>query len=347
MKGTGRDALWLKRGLLALAAAGVLIASPARADYQLESQVKMPGAKIAWDYLNFDPATRRVHVARLVVGMTVFSVDENKILGNLEKASGAHGVAFVQDAGRGYTSNDDGSSTVFDLKSMKTLDTIKVGDDNDANVYDPASKNVFFINSDAGTATAVDGASGKVAGKLQLKSKNPEFPSADGAGKLFIAIRDKNEIAAFDTKAMKELGRWPTGVCKLPTATAIDPSTHRLFIGCRSDAPVLAVMNTDTGAIVASVPIGRGTDAATFDPETKKIFVASGADAKVTVVQQKSADEYAVVETIATKPQARTIALDPKTKKIYLVTAETLPAPPGQRALYKPDSFTLLTYAPK
>jgi DNA-binding beta-propeller fold protein YncE len=106
-------------------------------------------------------------------------------------------------------------------------------------------------------------------------------------------------------------------------------------------------MNTDTGAVVATVPTGRGTDAATFDPETKKIFVASGIDGNVTVVQQKSADEYAVAETITTKPMARTIALDPKTKKIYVVTAETLPTQPGTRPLFKPDSFTLLVYAPK
>jgi DNA-binding beta-propeller fold protein YncE len=348
MTSTNRNLRWMKRSLLASAAACILLASPsARADYQLEATIKMPGQKISWDYLTFDKVNRKLYIARQVVGMTVYSPDDNKILGDIEKAGGAHGAAFVQDAGRGYTSNDDGTSAVFDLKTMKLITTIKDGDDNDANVYDPASKNVFFINADAGTATAVDGASGKVGGKLPLNSKSPEFPSVDGTGKMFIAIRDKDQVAAFDTKEMKEIGRWATAPCKLPTATAIDPSTHRLFLGCRGDAPVLAVMNTDTGAIVASVKTGRGTDAATYDPETKKIFVASGIDANVTVVQQKSADEYAVVETIATKPLARTIALDPKTKKIYLVTGEQLPAQPGARPLFKPDSFQLLIYAPK
>lgn len=344
-------AAMIKSCLFASATAGMMLVSPvvhaADPHYQLESEVKMPGVKIVWDYLAFDATNRKLYINRRANGITVYSPDDNKILGDIEKAGGSNGVALAPEFNRGYSSNDNGTSTVFDLKTLKTIDTIKDGDDNDANVYDPASKRIIWINADAGTATFGNAADGKILGKVPLNSKKPEFPAVDGKGKLFVNIQDKSELVVIDTKEMKEIARWPTAPCQLPTALVMDPATNRLFLGCRSDKPVLAVMDAATGKVVASLPIGRGTDAATFDPETKKIFVTGGLDAKLSIIQQKSADEYAVAEEVTTRLQARTIAIDPKTKKVFTVTAAFAPPGPDGRQQPRPDSFSLLIYAPK
>src|SRR5207302_4010161 len=170
-------------------------------------------------------------------------------------------------------------STVFDLKTLKFIETVKDGDDNDANTYDPFSKRVIYVNADSGTATFVNTSDNKIAGKVPLESKKAEFPSPDGNGKLFIAIQDKNEVSVIDTKEMKQVARWSTGKCQLPTSTRIDAAAHRLFVGCRSDAPMWAAINTDTGAVVATVPIGRGNDAQVWDPDTKTIYASNGVDA--------------------------------------------------------------------
>jgi DNA-binding beta-propeller fold protein YncE len=340
----------LCKGLLIATAATLLLGSPARAadpHYQLESEIKMPGVKIVWDYLAFDTANRKLYINRRANGVFVYSPDDNKMLGLIEKSEGSNGVALAYDVNRGYSSNDNGTSTVFDLKTQKTITTVKDGEDNDANVYDPFSKKIIWINADAGTATFGNAADGKILGKAPLNSKKPEFPAVDGKGKLFVNIQDKSEVAVFDTDTMKELARWSTAPCQLPTALVMDPASNRLFIGCRSDKPVLAVMDAASGKVVASLPIGRGTDAAAFDPETKKIFVTGGLDAKLTIIQQKSADEYAVVEEVATRLQARTIAIDPKTKKVFTVTAAFGPPGPDGRQQARPDSFALLIYAPK
>jgi DNA-binding beta-propeller fold protein YncE len=307
----------------------------------------MPGVKIVWDYLAFDATNRKLYINRRANGISVYSPDDNKLVGEIEKAAGSNNVAFAPEFNRGYSSNDNGTSAVIDLKTLKTIGTVKDGDDNDANVYDPASKKIIWINADAGTATFANAADGTILGKAPLNSKKAEFPAVDGKGKLFVNIQDKSELAVFDTNTMKEVARYPTAPCQLPTALVMDPASNRLFLGCRSDKPVLAVMDASNGKVVASLPIGRGTDAAAFDPETKKIFVTGGLDAKLTIIQQKSADEYAVVEEVATRLQARTIAIDPKTKKIFTVTAAFAPPTPDGRQQPRPDSFSLLIYAPK
>lgn len=345
--GTKLIKVWQFASVLAGAVLFTHIAHAADTHYQLESEIKMPGVKIVWDYLAFDAMNRKLYINRRANGITVYSPDENKLVGEIDKAAGSNGVALASEFNRGYSSNDNGTSTVFDLKTLKTIATIKDGDDNDANVYDPASKRIIWINADASTATFASASDGNIVGKAPLNSKKAEFPAVDGKGKLFVNIQDKSELAVFDTKSMREIARWPTAPCQLPTALVMDPASNRLFIGCRSDKPVLAVMNASTGEVVATLPIGRGTDAAAFDPETKKIFVTSGLDAKLTIIQQKSADEYEIVETVNTRLQARTIAIDPKTKKVFMVTAAFSPPGPDGRQQPRPDSFTLLIYAPK
>ncbi len=337
--------------LLALAALG-LAAVPALAEdvsgYRLESELKLPGKKVAWDYLFFDDHTRRLFISRGPMGVSVYAPDTKELQGPIAQSEGAHGVALASDLGRGYTSNADGTATVFDLASLKTIAHIKVAPDNDAATYDPVSKRVIFINGDSSSATFLDATTNTVLGTVALDSRKPEFPSVDDRGRLYDAIQDKNEIAVLDTNAMKQLARWPTGACALPTATRMDIADHRLFVGCRGDAPVLAVIDTDSGAVVATLPIGHGVDAVDYDPGTKTIYASNGIDSNFVVIDQSGPDTYKLNETVYTRPATRTSALDPKTKKFYTVTAEFSVAGAlvdRKNTRYVPDSFTLLTYS--
>jgi DNA-binding beta-propeller fold protein YncE len=181
--------------------------------------------------------------------------------------------------------------------------------------------------------TAVDLAEAKAVGTVPLSGK-PEASAADGRGHMFVNVEDKNLITKFDSRSLAVEGNWPTAPCEAPGPMAIDPKNHRLFVGCHGKSPVMLVMDTDSGKIVTSLPIGSGTDAAAFDPKTRMVFSSNG-EGTLTVIQQESADKYTVADTVKTEPGARTMALDLKTHKIYLITADRKPAPPaaeGERA---------------
>ena len=289
-----------------------------------------------------DSAARRVYVSH-GSHVVVLDGDTYAIVGDIPDTLGVHGIAIDAEAGRGFTSNGRANTvTIFDLKSLKTLGTVKAGSNPDAIVYDPATKRVFTMNGRSQDTTAINSADGSVAGTLALGGK-PEFAVADGQGSIFVNIEDKSELVQFDSKNLKVLNRWPMAPCQEASGLAADWKSRRLFAGC--DNKMMAVINADNGKVVASVPIGEGVDANGFDPETNLAFASTG-DGNLTVAHEDAPDKYSVAATVPTKKSARTMGLDLKSHKIFLPAVDFDPPAPGERrGKMKPGSFVVLVVA--
>ena len=261
--------------------------------------------------------------------------------GEIPDTLGVHGIAIASDLGRGFTSNGRANTvTIFDLKTLSTLGTIKVGTNPDAIVYDADTKRVFTMNGRSQDATAIDAANGTVVGTLALGGK-PEFAVADGKGSIFVNIEDKSELVEFDPQKLAVLHHWPLAPCQEPSGLAMDRKNRRLFAGC--DNKMMAVVDADTGKIIATPAIGEGVDANGFDPATNLAFASNG-DGTLTVVHEDSPNKFTVVDNVPTKRSARTMGLDLKTRNIFLPAADfDAPAPGERRGKIKPGSFVVLT----
>ena len=204
------------------------------------------------------------------------------------------------------------------MKTLKPIADVPTGQKPDAIIYDPATSRVFAFNGGSNSATAIDAATGKVAGTVDLGG-GPEFAAADGKGYVFDNLEDESLVLKINARELKVEQRWPTAPCASPSSMAMDRANRRLFLGCRSK--VMAVMDADSGKVITTLPIGDHVDATAFDPETKLIFNSNG-EGTITVIHQDSPDKYSVVETVKTAPRAKTMALDPKTHRLFLSTAE-------------------------
>ena len=304
--------------LLALASAPALLA----AQYRITHTFAV-GGDGSWDYVVSDPANHRLFIGRQNRVMVV-NANDGKLLGEVTGINGAHGTAIAEKSGHGFaTSGNDSSIVMFDLKTFKVLGRAHAAEDADAIIYDPASDRVFSFNGDAHSSTVIDPGSGKLVTNIPLGGK-PEYGVSAGDGKVYANITDNSEVVEIDARKLTVLRRWSTAPCKQPVAMAIDREHHRLFNGCRSG--VMAVSDIAAGKVVATLPIGAGTDGAAFDPSTHDAF-ASNADGTLTVIHQDSPDAYHVVQNIQTAPGGRNMGLDPVTHRMFVVSAKMGPTP--------------------
>ena len=303
------------------------------------------GGDGGWDYLTVDAKARRIYISRGTHVMVV-DADSAAVVGDIPGTNGVHGIAIASDMDKGFISDGrDGNVTIFDTKTLKVLGTTPAGKNPDAIIYDQASKRVFAFNGGSKDATAIDAKTGTVAGTIPLGGK-PEFAAADEKGHVFVNIEDTSEIVQFDSNKLTVENRWKIAPGEEPSGLAMDRKHRRLFSVCSNK--LMVVVNADTGKVVTTLPIGAGTDAAGFDPETGYAFSSNG-EGTLTVVHEDSADKFSVVDTVPTQARARTMALDTKTHQVFLVTAEFGAPPaataqqPRPRAPMVPGSFTLLT----
>ena len=317
-------------------------ATPGRG-YHLFRRIPLKGA-VRWDYLTLDPARRRLFIAH-DSEVTVVDADRLTVTARIPGTQGVHGVALAPDLDRGYASDGrDSTVTIFDLASLRVVGRIRVtGRGPDAITYDSVSRRVFTFNGGSGSATAIDAEKGAVAGTIPLGGR-PEFAVADGRGRMFVNLEDRDSLLGFETRTLKPVARWPLAPCATPSALAMDRERRLLFVGCRNR--LLAVVDADRGAVLGTLPIGAGVDAVVFDPATREVLSANG-DGTLTVAAPDPAGRYRVAATVPTAPGARTLAFDPRTRRIFLVTADFAPAAePGARAQAIPGTFALLVYAP-
>lgn len=304
-------------------------------EYRVTRTVAL-GAPDRWDYVVFDPSSRRVYVAH---GSEVTVVDGQKgdIVGHITGFSGGtHGVAIVSALKRGYTDDGEaGEAASFDLSSLKVSKRIKAAEDADAVAFDPVSGHVFVINGDTGTITVIDPKEDRAIATINGGGKL-EYAVADGNGHLFVNGAGKKEVLSIDTRVNQVKARWQVPECTSPHGLAIDPGSHRLFVSCVNN--VLTVVNTDSGAVVAKLPIGSGTDAAAFDPKRKLIFSSNGREGTLSIIQERDPQTYVSLGTVKTAISARTMGIDPDTGRLYLAAAdvEATPADASQAGAHRP-----------
>jgi DNA-binding beta-propeller fold protein YncE len=306
--------------------------------YKQIGSYPLPG-DTGWDYLTYDSSGDRVFIAH---GTTILVVDpQGKQLGEIP-ATGAHGIAVVPEKNLGFSSNGRaGTVTVFDLKTLKPIQDIKAGENPDAIIYDPYSKHVIVMNGRSRSVMAIDPDSKQVDATVPLGGKL-EFAVAT-PGKLYVNVEDTGEIATVDTKTWKATSRWKLADCEEPSGLAIDRKSDTLFTVCGNSK--MLVLDAKSGKLIATVKTGDGTDAAAFDPGTGYAFASNG-EGTLTVVH-KSGGKYEVAENVPTMKSARTMALDPKSHKVFVVAAEFNPPAEGQkRGTVKSGTFKLLVYAP-
>jgi len=275
----------------------------------------------------------------------VLDADTGKSLGQIADTPGVHGIALAPEFKRGFTSNGrEDKVSIFDPSTLQLISKVDVGKGPDGIYYEAASKRIFTNNHGSHDITAIDAKSGAVVGTVKAGGDG-EQAIIGSDGMIYVNSEDTNEVVVFDPKSLEVKKRFPINVAKTPTGLAYDAKTNRLFIGARNE-PKMIVMDAATGKVITSATIGAGVDYAAFDPDAKLIFF-SCADGTLNIFHEKSADEYEDAGAIKTQQSAKTLAFDPKTKKIFLSAAEYVETPaadPSKRPTrtIKPGSFVVL-----
>jgi DNA-binding beta-propeller fold protein YncE len=313
------------------------------AGYKVETRYPVPGDG-GFDYLTFDNQSRRLFLSH-GTQVDVVDADSGKLLGTITDTPGVHGIALAPDFKHGFTSNGrENKVSMFDSTTLQLIKKIDVGKGPDGIYYDVRTKRIFTNNHGSHDITAIDAQTGAVIGTVKIDGDG-EQAIIGKDGLIYVNSEEAAEVVVFDPKSLEVKKHFPIGVAKTPTGLAYDASTNRLFIGCRNE-PKMVVMDAATGKIISSLPIGKGVDYAGFDPQTKLIFFSCG-EGVLNIFQEKSASEYGDAGAVKTQPSAKTLAFDPKSKKIFLTAAEFVETPasdPSQRPTrrLKPGSFVVL-----
>jgi len=282
--------------------------------YHIIKKVSLSGGT-SWDYVFVDTEGRRVYVSH-GTQVEVLDADTFEFVATIPNTPGVHGITVAREFGRGFiTAGKSDSVIIFDLKTLKAISEVKVGKKPDAIMYEPSTKHVYAMNGDSDSATVISAADGKVVGTIDLGG-GPEFAVADGKGNVYINLEEKAETVHVDANSLKVLDHWSLAPGKTATALAFDPDTRRLFAGCRG-GQLMVVLDADSGKSVTTGPIGERVDAAAFDPSSKLVFMSNGGG-NVSVYHEDEKDKYSLVETIPTNAGSKTMALDIKTRNLFV-----------------------------
>lgn len=316
----------------------------AQSNYKVINKIHIDGNG-SWDYITMDEAASRLYVSH-GNEMNVVDVTTHTLVGTVPDTKGVHGITLTKDMNKGFISNGrDTSVTIIDLKTLKVITKVKVtGNNPDAILYDPFSQKVFTFNGRSSSSTVIDAKTNKVIGTIKLAGK-PEFAVTNLKGRIFVNIEDKNTISAINVSTLKVEHNWPIAPGEAPSGLAIDLKNKRLFSVCENK--IMVVVDYETGKVITTVKTGEGTDGVSFDPVLNRVYSSNG-EGTMTVVQEKDANTFTVLENVPTQKGARTITVNSKTHRLYLPTAEynEAPAPTAQnprpRATIKPGTFTVL-----
>lgn len=313
--------------------------------YRLLTSIAV-GGEGGWDYLSEDTTTQRLYVTH-ATKVVVIDMKTNTIVGMIDSLPGVHGFAIASARGLGFSSNGrENQAAIVDLRSFRVLGKVPTGDNPDAILYVPDLDEVYSFNGRGHSATVFKAEGGEVVATIPLSGK-PEFAVYDhAAGRIYNNIEDQNEIAVIDGRTHKVVATWPIAPGEAASGLAIDLAHHRLFAVCENG--LMVMLNSASGEVVATAPIGSGVDAVRFDPGTQLAFSSNG-QGTVTVVHEDSPNHLTVVQTLETARSARTMTLDPTTHRIYLSAAD-YEAPTvdstgaRQRPRMVPGSFKVLVY---
>ena len=354
----------MKPAFTGLCCAALLVSTSVFAfdGWRLENATTIKGKGVGWDYVSLDATANRLFIGHRKEGLQVFDLGTRKlvkVIGTTATDS-SNGATLIPEFDLGVSYNENGTVTPFKLSTLEAKASIKLADELDSAHYDPASKRLV-INMAAGKdgteLLVLEVPSLKVAGSIKVTTRKPEHAEADGLGNFYLTARDENKVYRIDTKAMKVTAEWPTPGCANTNGLALDAVNHRIFLGCRGNAgvkPSFIVMNADSGAVIFTDEIGGGNDGVIYDASLKRVFLANGVHAVLNIYEQLDADTYKQAEALGTQAGVRTMAMHPKTKKIYAVTSEgsadyskkvTTSVSPFYANTFFPDTFVVLTYS--
>lgn len=339
-----RTALRMIATIVAAASASCGAESRAAPAYRALASIPL-GAPDRWDYVVPDARSGRVYVAH-GDRLAVIDTGSDTVIGAVEGiAGGTHGTAISAATRQGFTDDGrNGQVIAFDLATLRIVRTIPAAADADAVAIDPVTGHVFVVEGDPGTISVVDPASDAQVATIRAGEKM-EYAVVDGAGALFVAGEEKSDLLKIDTRSDRVVARWPTPGCVSPHGLAYDAAGRRLFMGCTN--AVMMVVAADDGHIVATLPIGRGSDAIAFDARRRRVFSANGRDGTISVYQQAGRDRYVALDPIATRVSGRTMAVDAETGRLFVAAADTVADPaPGARPQVVPGTLRLLVFAP-
>jgi len=307
------------------------------------------GGEGGWDILTIDSPANRLYLSH-ATKVVVVDLNKNAVVGEVADTPGVHAFVAVPEFQRGFSSNGkEAKSSVVDLITLKTISKIDTGQSPDAIVYEPRHREVYVFNHTGNSATVIDAKSATVSATISLGG-SPEFAAVDEkAGRIYCNIEDRSEVAVIDSAKHEVVARWPIAPGEEPSGIALDAAHHRLFATCHNK--MMVMLDTETGKVVANVPIGAGVDGCAFDDASQLAFASCG-DGTTTIAKEETPQKLTVVQTLKTERGARTMALDPKTPRIYLPTAQFQPAPspsPGAspaRPTIVPNTLKLLVYGP-
>jgi YVTN family beta-propeller protein len=337
------------RSLIAAVALSLAGAPLARADdYRVLARFPV-GGEVRYDYLRVDPAARRLYVSH-GDKVDVLDADTGARIGEISPMKGVHGIAIAAESGHGFiTSGGDRTVVMFDLATLRVLKVIGgLGMKPDAVEFDPQTRRIYVANGQSGGITVIDPEKGEVAATVPLEGKL-EGIAFDGRGRLFVNTEDRSLIQVIDTATLKPVASWPIAPVEGGTGLAIDAAHHRLFSAGGNGK--LAVVDSDTGAVVATPAIGDDPDGDAFDASRSLIYT-SNMPGTVSVIREDGPDAFSAVATVATAFGARTITLDPRTGRIFLCTGAFGDAPPPSadnphpRRPGVPGSFGVLVVGP-
>ena len=319
-------------------------AQPKPPKYEVVNRFSIPGEE-GWDYLTFDHTKHRLFISR-GTHVQVMDTKTGKIVGDIPNTPGVHGIALAPKENLGFTSNGrENTVTVFEYDTLKEVKRIKVGENPDAIVYDSKSQMLFTMNGRSNDVSIIDIEKMEVVGTAKVSGK-PEFAAPDEKGSLFVNIEDKNVVEKIDIESMKSVESYPLAPGEEPTGMAIDRHNGKLYSVCGNG--VLTVLNFKTGKLIGKAPIGNGADAAAWDSDLELVFSSNGADGTLTVIAPKDNGTYPVVQTVKTQKSARTMAVDRRENKVYLIAAEfEAPAAGQRRGKMKPGSAVIIVVAAK
>lgn len=322
--------------------------TPAQAAYHIVQKIAV-GGDSSWDYLEPDPIGRRLYVTHKD-HVVVIDMDKLTVIGDIPDSPGMGGVAIARDLNRGFTANGaEDMVGVFELDTLKPIAKWKAtGKRPNQIAYEPTTQRIFSFNSTGRNVTVFDAKTGAVLSTIEVDGRT-EFYGLDGKGMIYDSLEDKATVIAIDARTMKVTATYPLAPNEEPAGTVMDPKTRRLFVACHSKS--FLVLNADSGKILASFPIGEGNDAAKFDPGLKLAFASNG-DGTLSVVHEDGHDKFSLVETVKTEVGASKMAVDPKTHRLFLPSADFIPAPPATpenpkpRRTMVPGSFRVLVLEP-
>jgi DNA-binding beta-propeller fold protein YncE len=321
-----------------------VVAAHASSDWTVANTFHV-GGEGGWDYVTLEPASHRLYVTRSTHTMVLDS-ESGKTIADIPGQKRSHGTAVVPSAGRGFITDGggEGAIVVFDLNTNQVLGSIKAQPDADGIIYDKFSNLVLAVSGDGGTLMTLkpdaDPKTGKLDSVIDLGGK-PEFLTSDEAGKIYVNLVDKSQVAVVDIRTKKVLAHWPVAPGGSPVGMAIDRKNHRIFVGCRNPQKMI-VMSTDDGKVIADLPISAGVDATKFDGTQA---FASCRDGKLYVAAETAPSKYEIVQTVNTPQGARTMDVDLGAEKIYLPTAEFEAGQSGGRPAMKPGTFIIVVVA--